>query len=315
VVTTVVLSALVYVAACSGDDAGSAAPASSGDDTASTPATTIAAAKPCTPGAGYTAGTTTHDLAVAGVTRQFLAHLPPEPTADMALVVDFHGAGSNMTQQAVYSGFDALADENDFVVATPNGVDAAIRQWRFLGEEDVGFATALVDDLVAHSCVDPARVFAVGMSSGAAMSAGLACRASDTFAGFGLVAADFYIPAICADATPNPMVIFHGTSDAVVPYAGGSAAGSRVPVRNAEQTAQAWATHNGCAGGPRETTVDTEVVRLDWDGCTEPVVMYRIVGGGHTWPGAIDVARLGPTTDQIRASDVMLETFGVTDPN
>ena len=223
-VTIVALSALVYVAACSGDDAGSAAPASSGVDTASMSATTIAAAKPCTPGAGYTAGTTTHDLAVAGVTRQFLAHLPPEPTADMALVVDFHGAGSNMTQQAVYSGFDALADENDFVVATPNGVDAAIRQWRFLGEEDVGFATALVDDLVAHACVDPARVFAVGISSGAAMSAGLACRASDTFAGFGLVAADFYIPAICAAATPHPMVIFHGTSDAVVPYAGGSVA-------------------------------------------------------------------------------------------
>ena len=56
-------------------------------------------------------------------------------------------------------------------------------------------------------------------------------------------------------------------------------------------------------------------MRLDWDGCTEPVVMYRIVGGGHTWPGVVDVARLGPTTDQIRASDTMLEMFGVTDPD
>ena len=38
--------------------------------------------------------------------------------------------------------------------------------------------------------------------------------------------------------------------------------------------------------------------------------MYRIVGGGHTWPGAaIDVPRLGATTHQLRATDEMWKLF------
>ena len=101
----------------------------------------------------------------------------------------------------------------------------------------------------------------------------------------------------------------------MVPYEGGNVAGGGVPVMNAEVSAQAWATHNGCTSGPQETVVDTEVVRLDWDGCTATVVMYRIVGGGHTWPGGIDVGRLGATTQQIDASQTMWDLFSAGPPN
>ena len=237
-------------------------------------------------------------------------HVPPEPVANMPLVVDFHGAGSNMVEQAVYSGFDAVADANGFVVATPNGVDAAIRQWNFLGQEDVAFAKAIIDELVANACVDTKRAYAVGISSGSAMSASLACQASDRFAGFGLVAGDFYNATFCGNAERRPIIIFHGTSDAVVPYSGGRVATGGTPVQGAEAVAAAWAQHNGCTAGPKETQLGTEVVRLDWTGCQEPVVMYRIVGGGHTWPGAaIDVARLGATTHQVSATDEMWKLF------
>ena len=38
--------------------------------------------------------------------------------------------------------------------------------------------------------------------------------------------------------------------------------------------------------------------------------MYRIVGGGHTWPGAaIDVTRLGLTTKQVSATNEMWKLF------
>jgi polyhydroxybutyrate depolymerase len=245
------------------------------------------------------------------VEREFLVHLPPEPTEDMALVVDFHGAGSSMDEQAVYSGFDPLADAEGFVVATPNGVDAAIRQWRFLGTvDDIDFAEAVVADLVANACVDADRVFATGISSGGAMSASLACQASDTFRGFGPVAANFYVEPICGDAEPRPMVVFHGTDDQVVPYAGGKIATSETQVQPAEESARLWAEHNGCTGGPDEEALGAEVVRLTWTGCEEPVVLYRIVGGGHTWPGAaIDVTRLGGTTQQVDASAEMWKVF------
>jgi polyhydroxybutyrate depolymerase len=229
----------------------------------------------------------------------------------MPLVVDFHGAGSSMHEQAVYSGFDPLADAEGFVVATPNGVDAAVRQWRFLGtDDDIEFAEALVAELVANACADTDQVYATGISSGGAMSASLACLASDTFRGFGPVAANFYLEPLCRDARVRPIVIFHGTDDRVVPYDGGQVATSGVQVQPAEESARLWAEHNHCTGGPEETVLGTEVVRLAWTGCDQPVVLYRVVGGGHTWPGAaIDVARLGPTTQQVDASAEMWELF------
>jgi polyhydroxybutyrate depolymerase len=49
---------------------------------------------------------------------------------------------------------------------------------------------------------------------------------------------------------------------------------------------------------------------VSWKGCAAPVVLYRIEGGGHTWPGAtVDVDRLGMTTHQVRATDAMWEFF------
>lgn len=216
-----------------------------------------------------------------------------------------------MAQQDIYSGFDALADREGFVVASPNGIEAPIRQWRFLGTlDDVNFAKAIVGDLAKNACVDPAHAYATGISSGGAMTASLACQASDTFAGFGPVAADFYLPPICARARIRPIIIFHGTADPVVPYQGGQVRTSGVPVGAAEATAAAWAGHNGCRPGPTRTHLGSQVVRLTWNGCKAPVVMYSIVGGGHTWPGSvIDVTRLGLTTKQVSATEEMWKFF------
>ncbi len=308
----------VLLASCSSDDAADSSPSStesSSSAATSTSGTTgTTAPATCALGGGLAPGSATRTLTVAGVEREFLVRIPSAPAATMALVVSFHGAGSNMVEQAVYGGFDALGEAEGFVVATPNGVDGAVRQWRYLGTpDDVAFARAIVADLVTDACVDPERVYAAGMSSGSAMSASLACEASDTFRGFGLVAADFYVPAVCAASTPRPMVIFHSTDDVVVPYAGGTVnaggAGNGLPVAPAEETAAAWAEHHRCSAGPTETVLSPEVVRLDWSGCEAPIAFHRIVGGGHTWPGSIDVARLGPVTDEIDATRVMWDWF------
>jgi polyhydroxybutyrate depolymerase len=250
-------------------------------------------------------------LTVDGETRELLVHIPPRPTARMRLVVDFHGAGSNMQDQAVYSGFDSEADAHGFVVATPNGaVVSGVRQWRFLGtRHDVDFAVEIVDEVVAHACVDRDHVAATGISSGGAMTASLACQAADRFQAFAPVAANFYSAAFCGSQPRRPMLVFHGTADPLVPYNGGRVPGG-LPVQPAEQTAGGWAAHNGCTSGPQETTLGTQVVRLDWAACAEPVVMYRIVGGGHTWPGArIAVPRLGLTTRQIEATALVTQFF------
>lgn len=265
----------------------------------------------CTPGAGYEPGTARHSITVDGIEREFLVHLPSRPAEKMALVVSFHGAGSNMEQQLVYTRLDTVADEDGFVVATPNGLDGPIRQWRFVNGDEHEFARALVAELVANACVDAERVFATGISSGGAMSVGLACLASDVFHGFAPVAATFYVPGLCADATPRPIVVFHGTDDVTVPYGGGrvnaGGASNGLSTMGAEGTAAAWAEHNGCDPEPTVTEQSPEVVEHSWSGCDEPVVLYEIVGGGHTWPGAIDVPRLGAVTDEISASETIVD--------
>ena len=302
-------TALLGLAACSSSGpATSAAPTST---TSGAPSTTAATPERCRLAAGYAPGTAVHQMTVAGEARELIVHIPPEPKPGMRLVVDFHGAGSNMQQQDLYSGFDRLADKEGFVVATPNGVDGPIRQWRFLDPKDIAFAGAIVDTLARDACVDRAHAYATGISSGGAMTTSLACRASDVFAGFGPVAAEFYNAGYCGAAKPRPLIIFHGTADAVVPYAGGTVAtGQGLSVRNTEETAAQWAEHNGCSGGPVTTEVGSEVTRLSWNGCAAPVVLYRIDGGGHTWPGAVvDVDRLGLTTHQLSATDEMWKFF------
>jgi polyhydroxybutyrate depolymerase len=39
------------------------------------------------------------------------------------------------------------------------------------------------------------------------------------------------------------------------------------------------------------------------------VLYYKIEGGGHTWPGAADVALLGPTTHEIDATAILWDFF------
>jgi polyhydroxybutyrate depolymerase len=59
----------------------------------------------------------------------------------------------------------------------------------------------------------------------------------------------------------------------------------------AETVARDWARGNGITGAPSEQLLpvapgDPPVTRLTWSapGC-QPVVLYRIEGGGHGWPG------------------------------
>jgi polyhydroxybutyrate depolymerase len=136
------------------------------------------------------------------------------------------------------------------------------------------------------------------------------------YRGFATVAASFYADALCADAPPRPFAMFHGTDDVVVPYGGGpvnaGAAGNGLSVQPAEATAAAWAEHHGCDPEPTVDAISDTVDRFTWGGCEAPVELYRVGGGGHTWPGAaIAVDRLGATNADVDASRTMLELWGI----
>jgi polyhydroxybutyrate depolymerase len=107
------------------------------------------------------------------------------------LVVMLHGGFGTGEQAESAYGWDALADREGVLVAYPDGVG---RAWNVgdgccggpgrSGVDDVRFIEELVRNVSADHAVDPARVFATGISNGGMMAYRLACD-SDVFAAIG----------------------------------------------------------------------------------------------------------------------------------
>ena len=129
-------------------------------------------------------------LDVGGKQRTVLLHAPPGYSGDrpVPLVVALHffpGSGADLRDMI---GMDAKADEHGFLVAYPDGVAGGFNALVCCGaEDDVAFLRALTDRLIADWRVDPARVYATGISNGADMSFRLAVEASGVFAAIGAV--------------------------------------------------------------------------------------------------------------------------------
>jgi polyhydroxybutyrate depolymerase len=249
--------------------------------------------------------------------RTYIAHIPPgyDGFDRLPLVLNLHGYGSNAQNQAAYSRLPQKADEVGFIVVTPDGAGTP-QQWNNLQldelPDDVAFIGELLDHLEATLCIDPERVYATGISNGSAFAQRLACLMPDRIAAVAAVAA-FVYPVVCNGAPPVPIIAFHGTADRCVPYEGGVTTCGRgnLPVPAVETAAANWARHNGCATEPARSQVTEHVRAIAYSECDEnvAVVLYAVEGGGHTWPGSVDVERLGAVTTEIDATELMSEFF------
>jgi polyhydroxybutyrate depolymerase len=265
-----------------------------------------------------------HDqtLRSSDLDRTYILHVPPQydGSTRLPLVLNFHGFGSNARNQVAYSRLPQKADEAGFIVVTPDGAGTP-QQWNNAqapgAADDVGFIRELLDHLEATLCIDPARMYAAGISNGAAFSSRLACNMPERIAGIALIAATIY-PVVCDSAQATPVIAFHGTADACVPYEGGTTACGRgnLPVQPVETYAAGWARHNGCDPTPAQTQLTVHVRTTAYSDCAEntAVLLYTVEGGGHTWPGAVDVPRLGPVTAEIDATDLLWEFFEAQAP-
>jgi polyhydroxybutyrate depolymerase len=253
-------------------------------------------------------------LAVGSQTRSYRIAVPDRyrSTSPTPLILLFHGSGSNALQTSVYTGMPARGARNGFLVATP---DAVAEQWQLshANTADLSFVSALIASLSARYCVDSTRIYAAGISLGSEFSIIVACAVPHRIAAIGLVAAEFPVRPCTG---PIPVMAFHGTADPLVPYTNGGVGKSYpgVHLPGAEENLAAWARLDGCRGTARFRPVATAVVRRTFDGCAggSAVVLYSVIGGGHTWPGSpivLPSAVFGPTTDQVDATGLMLRFF------
>jgi polyhydroxybutyrate depolymerase len=195
--------------------------------------------------------------------RSYLLHVPASYTGQTAvpLVLDFHPIMSNSAFERGNSGYAALADQEGFIVAYPQGIDNA---WN-VGPccttsrtvDDLGFAKAVVAKIASQGCIDPKRVHATGFSMGGGMSHYLACNAADVFASVAPSAFDLLTEdeEPCHPKRPISVVSFRGTADTTVPFAGGAYVAPIFPpvtahVLGAVATFQKWAMLDGCTDQP-----------------------------------------------------------------
>lgn len=257
----------------------------------------------------------------SGEKREYLLHVPRsyDRSKPTALVISMHGAGLWPAAQMAISQWNDEAERQGFIVVYPSGVEGhGPRIWRADGgaglEKDVRFISELIDALSALYNIDPMRIYANGLSNGGGMSFVLSCALSDRIAAVGMVGAAHLLPwSWCPGHRPVPMIAFHGTADNAAPYNGGMSwvASERFP--GIPGWTAIWARRNGCAASSVESVVAADVTRIEYLTCAENagVVLYRIEGGGHTWPGGGPLPEwfVGPTSNGVDATAVMWKFF------
>jgi polyhydroxybutyrate depolymerase len=222
-----------------------------------------------------------------------------------------------------YGDFRPIADTAGFLVVHPMGtLDGSSQPYWNSGwggtVDDIGFTAALIDSLSLDYSVNPERIYSTGMSNGGFMSYTLACELSNRIAAIASVtgAMNLNQSSTCNATHQMPVMEIHGTADGTVAYNGSSWIGAT------SNTLNYWATFNNCAIPAIMSNVpNTNTV----DGCTAEhyvyqnglngveVEHYKIIGGGHTWPGAPITA--GVTNRDIDASTKIWEFFMQYDIN
>lgn len=236
-------------------------------------------------------GTSSHQLSSGGLSRSYLVHRPatPPPSGGYPLVVMLHGGLGSAAQAERSYGWDAVADQQGFVVVYPDGID---RTWNAGtccgraqrdGVDDVGFLSTVVTDVAKQVAIDPKRRFVTGMSNGAMMSYRLACQTT-IFAAFAPVAGTQL--SDCRSAAPSSLLAIHGADDDTVRLDGRAGSGAvRVVGPPLSSVLDGWRKRDGCESFTT-TVAGAVTTRTATCPSARTVTWIVIAGAGHQWPGS-----------------------------
>jgi len=258
-----------------------------------------------------------------GRKRRFILYVPKSynPAIPTPLVISMHGFGDWPAHHMYMSGWNKLADEQGILVVYPMGTHLPLR-WQLYDSNcseanptaDIRFISDLIDHLEKHFNLDPSRIYANGLSNGGGMAHALACALPERIAAVGCVAGAYGYPlAACQPGHPVPMLAFHGTADAIVPYHGGPSTHVPYPLPNLPEFIRQIAEQNGCGPLPHKQLISQHVHSITYTGCTNEaeVILYTILGGGHTWPGGKRMPHflVGETNHEIDATRILWDFY------
>lgn len=283
----------------------------------------------CDTGGDFTSTT----FEYGGVQRSYEYYQSAQYDGTSAFPVMIVLYGKDMTVDGIVSmtGMNAYADDMGFNVIYPNAYDGNWNDGRDVAGitaydeniDDVGFIGTIIDRVEKAWKVDSRQVYVAGISNGAMMAYRLACETPERFAAVASVAGSLpvNIAEDCEPSTTIPIIAFNGTSDGIVPWNGGTIElnGENMgSVLSVPDTISHWLDVNKCSETATVSTINTntqdgttvyrEVYTPQTNGAD--VVLYRIEGGGHTWPGGPYtqvLAGLGAVTYDIDASQLIAE--------
>jgi polyhydroxybutyrate depolymerase len=206
-----------------------------------------------------------------------------------------HGYSSNAMQEQAYSNFMPIADTANFFVVYPNGTIYNGMQFWNAGlstslVNDVAFISDLIDHILLQFTIDVNSVYACGMSNGGFMSHTLACSLSNKIAAIASVTGSMFVTqyGTCVPGRVVPVMQIHGTADNTVPYSGNS---GMIAI---DTLMKYWVRQDKCSTTPEITNVpdinladSCTAIHYVYRGALETSCeLYKIVGGGHSWPGS-----------------------------
>lgn len=266
-------------------------------------------------------------LQYGGVERTYIVHLPSAYSGgdELPVLFVFHGGGGEGAGMARVTHMSDVADERGFIAVYPDGIDKNWNDGRpevNPGVDDVGFISALIEELKREYHIDGRRVYSTGISNGGMFSLRLACELSDKIAAVAPVAALMgeVLSQTCSPPRPVPVMFVMGTDDPLVPWEGGDIGTDRVyrgRALSAAGSVSFWVTADGCSEIPAVTYLPdaepgdgTRIRRETYAGGRNgsEVVMLVVEGGGHTWPGGEQYMRelvIGITSLDIDAGEVI----------
>jgi len=241
-----------------------------------------------------------------GLEREYLLYIPEDLPGNAPLVFVLHGYTGSAQGIMSYSEMNEVAEENGFAVCYPQGTtDQYDNSFFNVGYEfqnnptvdDVGFIVALAEYPQDTHQLSNINTFCTGMSNGGDMSYMLACEASSTFRAIapvaGMILYDIYNS--CNPGNPVPVFETHGTEDDVTYYEGDpdnvDGWGSYLDIPS---TIDYFVNQNNLTDlsfselpnlNPNDGSVIESYIYSSPNSNNE-VWLYKVIGGGHDWPGA-----------------------------
>lgn len=253
------------------------------------------------------------EVNINGIKRYYYIYIPAslDLKKKHPAVIAFHGFESDANGLRWLIEPDKYADKHGYIMIYPNAINKSWNAGKGFGTrnsktDDVSFAAALPDVVTARHPIDKKRLYTMGFSNGAQMSALMLCKLSHKIAAGAMVAHTMNIKQ-CNPKHKTPVALIHGDKDTLAPYKGGG----KHNLSSHKQSIEFFRKVNKTAWKPKKILDKKTVACFSDYGYKTEVNHCTTKNAGHSWPGGKEFKTelFGKTNKELNANDYLFSFF------